>query len=63
METCNPKMICTGIVVTEGSKESSPVCDEKGKPGKHFMGLKTVIAKIEWVLAVGFRSFMTLEQK
>lgn len=56
-------MICAGIVVTEGSKESSPVCDEKGKPGKHFMGLKTVIAKIEWVLAVGFRSFMTLEQK
>lgn len=47
METCNPVMICAGIVVTEGSKESSPVCDEKGKPGKHFMGFKTDIAKLE----------------
>lgn len=63
METCNPEMICAGIVVTEGSKESSPVCDEKGKPGKHFMGFKTDIAKLDRVLAVGFRSFVTLEQK
>lgn len=63
MELCNPEMICAGIVVTEGSKESSPVCDEKGKPGKHFMGFKTDIAKLDRVLAVGFRSFVTLEQK